>query len=100
MLRKEFYELVGQLEDYEFTPYLDHHNQLRFQYVNGHCYCPVTAVCMMETGEHFATYRYYDAARKLKLRKRDAETIAHSSDELGDKASEKVRAKLLKLAGM
>ena len=48
----------------------------------GHCCCPITAVCRHKTGRWYETPYFHDAAKEIGLSQRDAESIAVAADEL------------------
>jgi hypothetical protein len=61
----------------------------------GQTVCPITLVAYAVTGKFFNEYEYHQAARSIKLHKREAYKIVEASDY--SSCYPKVREKLLKV---
>ena len=77
--------------------------RLRGDYYGSFYYCPITAVCKMETGVDVGiTEAGREGAALLRLERKDVEQIISAADDLNYAAgySEEFRKKLLKTVGI
>lgn len=70
------------------------------RYLENGCgdYCPITFVAKVKLGEEYTIGEYSEAARKLGIRKRDAESIVCAADDYDSTSN--LRKKLCKAVGL
>ena len=68
---------------------------LRYNDPNDFYFCPVTAVCEMETGKEFDIWDQHLAGKALGLSRKQVDNITTAADHNDESADPKLRAKIL-----
>ena len=80
MRYQTFLHKVEALREAGFALSLDPSGAIRFFAPSGEEHCPLTAVCVMETGKTYDLRQYQEAGRELGMGARTIQMIADSAD--------------------